>query len=103
MSSLETASRSLIEAHQIARMQLGLTRILPQNSFYQEKFFQRRSSITLKKLTDLARFPFTTKRELVADQAAFPPFGRNPTYPRSDYIRLHQTSGTTGHPLKVLD
>src|SRR6266567_445610 len=25
------------------------------------------------------------------------------TYPLSDYIRLHQTSGTTGNPLKILD
>ena len=42
-------------------------------------------------------------KHLVADQAAHPLFGSNLTYPLSDYIRLHQTSGTTGFPLKILD
>jgi phenylacetate-CoA ligase len=54
-------------------------------------------------LTDLHNLPFTTKRELVADQAAHPLFGSNLTYPLSEYVRLHQTSGTTGRPLKILD
>src|SRR5438067_8955739 len=103
MSQLETASRSLIEEHQLARLQLGLTRILPANRFYQEKLFKGRASISMDSLADLFRLPFTTKRELVADQDAHPLFGSNLTYPLSNYIRLHQTSGTTGRPLKVLD
>jgi len=103
MSQLETASRSLIEAHQLARLQLGITRILPQNRFYQEKLFRNQSSITLDSLEDLARLPFITKRELVVDQEKYPLFGSNLTYPLSEYIRLHQTTGTTGNPLKVLD
>src|SRR5256884_587393 len=103
MSQLETASRSLIEEHQLARLQLGLTRILPANRFYQEKLFKGRASISMDSLADLSRLPFTTKRELVADQDAHPLFGSDLTYPLSNYIRLHQTSGTTGRPLKVLD
>jgi phenylacetate-CoA ligase len=103
MSQLETASRSLIEAHQLARLQLGITRILPQNRFYQEKLFRDQDSITLESLEDLARLPFTTKRELVVDQEKYPLFGSNLTYPLSEYIHLHQTTGTTGKPLKVLD
>src|SRR5437660_5657606 len=103
MSQLETASRSLIEEHQLARLQLGLTRILPANHFYQEKLFKGRATISMDSLADLFRLPFTTKRELVADQDAQPLFGSNLTYPLSNYIRLHQTSGTTGRPLKVLD
>src|SRR5437588_6723713 len=103
MSQLETASRSLIEEHQLARLQLGLTRILPANRFYQEKLFKGRASVSMDSLAELMGLPFTTKRELVADQEAHPLFGSNLTYPMSDYIRLHQTSGTTGRPLKVLD
>ena len=30
------------------------------------------------------------------------PYGRNHSYPEASYIRYHQTSGTTGRPLKVL-
>jgi phenylacetate-CoA ligase len=101
MSFLERATRSNIEAHQIARLQHGLAGILPHNRFYQQKFGD--VSTTLNTLTDLSHLPFTTKQELVADQEAYPLFGSNLTYPLSDYIRLHQTSGTTGKPLKILD
>jgi phenylacetate-CoA ligase len=103
MTSLETAARSTIEAHQLARLQEGLARILPHNRFYQQKLGANGRDAAIETLADLARLPFTTKRELVADQEAHPIFGSNLTYPTSAYIRLHQTSGTTGHPLKILD
>ena len=101
MSSPETATRSHIEAHQLARLQHGLACILPHNRFYQQKFTD--VSTTINNLADLSQLPFTTKQELVSDQEAHPLFGSNLTYPLSDYIRLHQTSGTTGKPLKILD
>jgi phenylacetate-CoA ligase len=103
MSQLENASRSLIEEHQLARLQLGLSRILPHNRFYEQKILSNRVTLALKSLDDLADFPFTTKQELVADQELHPLFGSNLTYPMNEYIRLHQTSGTTGRPMKVLD
>ena len=43
------------------------------------------------------------KADLVADQQAHPPFGTNLTYPRDRYVHLHQTSGTSGATLRVLD
>jgi phenylacetate-CoA ligase len=103
MSQMESASRSLIEEHQLARLQLGLSRILPLNRFYEEKILSNQVPLTLAGLDDLASFPFTTKQELVADQELHPLFGTNLTYPINEYIRLHQTSGTTGKPLKVVD
>ena len=103
MSQLENASRSLIEEHQLARLQLGLSRILPHNHFYEQKILSNQASLTLRSIDDLAIFPFTTKQEFVADQELHPLFGTNLTYPINEYIRLHQTSGTTGKPLKILD
>ena len=47
--------------------------------------------------------PTTSKAELVADQARNPPFGNNLTFPLELYTHVHQTSGTTGPPLRVLD
>jgi phenylacetate-CoA ligase len=47
--------------------------------------------------------PPLTKQELIADQAAHPPYGTNLTYPLDRYVAMHQTSGTTGPPLRVLD
>ncbi len=52
---------------------------------------------------DWTQLPFTTKEELLADQAAHPPYGYLLTYPLEHYTRLHQTSGTRGAPLRWLD
>src|SRR5213078_2096827 len=47
--------------------------------------------------------PFTTKQEIAEDQRAHPPYGTNLTFPLERYTRFHQTSGTTGAPLRWLD
>ena len=71
---------------------------MASNRFYAERLHAVRS------WDDFARLPFTTKPELVADQAAVPPFGTNLTYPLEQYVRLHQTSGSSGsRPLRWLD
>jgi phenylacetate-CoA ligase len=58
----------------------------------------------VRKLRDFAdQFPFTTKRELIRDQLAHPPYGSNLTFPLERYTRCHQTSGSTGAPLRWLD
>lgn len=73
-----------------------LRTILPANRFYARKFAGL-------PLDDWTRLPFTTKDELLANQAAHPPYGELLTYPLERYTRLHQTSGTKGAPLRWLD
>jgi phenylacetate-CoA ligase len=73
-----------------------LRTILPAHRFYARKFAGL-------PLDDWTRLPFTTKDELLASQAAHPPYGELLTYSRERYTRLHQTSGTTGAPLRWLD
>ena len=70
--------------------------ILPAHRFYARKFAGL-------PLDDWQNLPFTTKDELVASQAAHPPYGELLTYPLERYTRLHQTSGTKGAPLRWLD
>ena len=53
--------------------------------------------------TICARLPLTTKRELVADQDAHPPWGTALTEPIDHYTRYCQTSSTTGRPLRWID
>jgi phenylacetate-CoA ligase len=77
------------------RLSSRLPEIREKNAFYRAKLPQ-----SPRELGDL---PFTTKTELSHDQAALPPFGTNLTYPMERYVRLHQTSGTTGQPLRILD
>ena len=52
---------------------------------------------------DLSKLPLTTKRELIADQQASPPWGTNLSEPLDTYTRYNQTSSTTGSPLRWLD
>jgi len=86
------------------RLGLLLAEILPTNRFYARKFAEagvNRSDLITP--ADLARLPFTTKAELLADQANSPPYGQVLTYPLTRYCRLHQTSGTHARPLYWLD
>lgn len=103
--TIETASRDELARHQTTRMQTLLREVLASNSFYGKKL--RDASLTaasdFKSVADIIRLPFTRKQELVDDQDAHPPFGTNLTYPLERYIRLHQTSGTTGKPMRWLD
>ncbi len=52
---------------------------------------------------DLPALPFTTRQELAADQEADPPWGTAHNEPLDRYTRYHQTSSTTGRPLRWLD
>ena len=103
MSQLETAARELIEAHQLARLQVGLQRILTRNTFYTRKYMHSQDTLKMRNISDLKRLPFTRKQEFIDDQTTYPPFGHNLTSPLNHYIRLHRTSGTSGHPLTLLD
>jgi len=51
---------------------------------------------------DLQALPFTTKDELLRDQARSPPYGTNLTFGLEHYTHLHLTSGTVGEQLRVL-
>jgi len=81
-----------------------LRAVLPDNPFYAAKYEAARAPGKVSHLGDFyGGFPFTTKAELVADQTANPPYGTNLTYPLERYNRCHQTSGTSGTPLRWLD
>ena len=81
-----------------------LAALVPANSFYTRKFSRAGLTATVTSLAEFAeKFPFTSKQELADDQCAQPPYGTNLTFPLERYTRFHQTSGTTGAPLRWLD
>jgi phenylacetate-CoA ligase len=57
----------------------------------------------IRSISDVRYLPFTTRAELLADQARYPPYGSNLTYTLTNYTRLHQSSGSAGQPLRWLD
>ncbi len=78
--------------------------ISPANAFYAGRLRSAGVDPSIGSLDEFsARMPFTVKADLVADQAAHPPFGTNLSYPLERYTRFFQTSGTTNRPLAVLD
>lgn len=97
----ETLDRPRLRELQLRRLAALLDAVLPRNAFYTAKLGRQPRLTSWDELRDL---PFTTKAELVADQDQHPPFGTNLTYPIDRYIKLHQTSGTTGKaPIRWLD
>lgn len=97
---VEALPASRLEQLQLERLGRLFEEILPRNRFYSAKLGALATPLTWDAFRSL---PFTTKAELVADQAAAPPLGTLATFPRERYVAYHQTSGTTGRPLAILD
>jgi phenylacetate-CoA ligase len=87
-----------LRAAQLAKLRAGLPDVLEGNQFWRARLN------SVDAWDDFERLPLTSKSELLEDQAAHPPFGTNLTYPADRYVRMHQTSGSSGdQPLRWLD
>jgi phenylacetate-CoA ligase len=104
ISPREWFCRSELQRLQAVRLRTLLREIVPRNAFWTRKYRAAGVDPTrIRTLDDLQQLPAVTKAELVDDQQAHPPYGTNLTYDRVHYSRLHQTSGTTGSPMRWLD
>lgn len=99
--SRDYLSRPQLEHLQLTRLRELLQETLPRNAFHAVRFAN--VDTRLRSLDDLRRLPFVTKDDLLADQKENPPYGSALTYPRERYSRFHQTSGTSGQPLRWID
>jgi len=101
---IETAPLEKLRNIQFKKLKTVLEIAYRSNPFYQRKF--KEHNITpddTHSLDDIRKLPFTYKEELQKDQEENPPFGTNLSEPLENYVRYHQTTGTTGRPLKWLD
>ncbi|PYT81899.1 MAG: phenylacetate--CoA ligase [Acidobacteria bacterium] len=101
---LENAPREQRREVQWHKLQEVFRIVFGRNRFYTRKW--RDAGIApgdIRSLSDLHKLPFTEKSELARAQEEAPPFGTNATFPPEAYTRVHQTSGTTGTPLRVVD
>ncbi|MEY2781340.1 MAG: coenzyme synthetase, partial [Pseudomonadota bacterium] len=97
LDPIETASRDEIAALQLQRLKDTLSRTYHQVPHYKRKFDEAGvHPDDLKTLSDLAKFPFTTKADLRENY----PFGLF-AVPREQVVRIHASSGTTGKPTVV--
>ncbi len=96
--------RAAIQSRQLKQLRTLIAELLSSNKFYQHKLQASGITSAIASLADFsARLSFTTKQEIVADQENNPLYGTNLTFPLERYTRFHQTSGTTGTPLRWLD
>lgn len=104
MNHPECLDRAGIKDRQELRLRQLLTEIIPRNAFWANRLATAGLQLAdFQTLDDLRKLPCVSKSELVADQLAHPPYGSNLTYPITNYSRMHQTSGTTGLPVRWLD
>jgi phenylacetate-CoA ligase len=97
LDPIETASREAIAALQRERLAATLRLAYERVPHYRAAFDAAGARVEdFRDLPDLARFPFTTKQDLRANY----PFGMF-AVPRTELLRLHASSGTTGQPTVV--
>lgn len=97
LDAIETASRDEISTLQLERMKWSLAHAYENSPFYRQRFDEAGVHPSdLKTLADLAKFPFTTKKDL-RDTYPFGMFA----VPRERLARIHASSGTTGKPTVV--
>ncbi len=88
----------------LAQLQSLVAGALDQNPFQRARLEKAGCAAVPSSLEEFAaRFPLTLKSELSEDQRRHPPFGTNFSLPLEQFRRIHQTSSTTGSPLRWLD
>ena len=97
LEPIERASRDELQALQLQRLRWSLQHAYDNVAHYRQSFEAAGvHPADLKTLADLAKFPFTTKKDLRDNY----PFGMF-AVPREQVSRIHASSGTTGKPTVV--
>jgi phenylacetate-CoA ligase len=97
LEPIEKASRDELQALQLTRLKRTLHHVYANVDHYRQSFDTAGVHPNdLHELSDLQRFPFTTKKNLRDNY----PFGLF-AVPRSQVSRIHASSGTTGKPTVV--
>lgn len=97
LDSIELASQDELQALQLERMKWSLKHAYDNVPHYRASFDAAGvHPSALKTLADLAKFPFTNKKDLRDNY----PFGMF-AVPREQVSRIHASSGTTGKPTVV--
>ncbi len=97
LDPIEIASIDEIRATQLERLKWSVRHAYENVAMYKQRFDEAGvHPDDLQQLSDISKFPFTYKNDLRDNY----PFGLF-AVPRSEIIRLHASSGTTGKPTVV--
>ncbi len=99
----ETLPREQLEKLQVERFRDRMKYVYERSAFYRRKFDAAGiKPDDIHVLEDIQHVPFTIKEELRESQAEHPPWGDFLCVPPEEGVRVFQTSGTTGIPVKAL-
>jgi phenylacetate-CoA ligase len=100
---LERMPRPELEQHQLARLRDQVAYVHERSPFYRRKLDAAGiAPDALRSLEDVRRIPFTVKEELRESQERTPPWGDFGCITPREAVRVFQTSGTTGRPVRVM-
>ncbi len=100
---LECLPRARLEEHQLRLLRDQLARVHARSPFYRRKLDAAGiKPDDIKTMDDVRRIPLTEKEELRLSQAADPPWGDFACIGPDEAVRVFQTSGTTGIPVKIM-
>ena len=96
-NSVETISRREMQTLQLERLKWSVARAYDKVPFYKDQMDKAGIKPShIQKLSDIALLPFTEK-SVLRDNYPFDLFA----VPKSEIVRLHASSGTTGKPIVV--
>lgn len=99
----ETAPREKLEQLQLARFRERMQYVYERSPVYKRKYDEAGIKPSdLQSLDDIQHVPFTLKEELRESQSLHPPWGDFICIPPEDGVRVFQTTGTTGVPVKII-
>ncbi len=100
---METMPRKEREALQLERFRERMTYVYEKSPMYRHKYDAAGIKPSdILELSDISRVPFTIKEELRESQKRVPPWGDFMCVPPEEGVRVFQTTGTTGIPVKVM-
>jgi phenylacetate-CoA ligase len=100
---LERMPQPQLREHQLQLMRARLGYVHERSPFYRRKLDAAGiRPDQVRTLQDVQRIPFTEKEELRLSQAANPPWGDFACIRPREAVRVFQTSGTTGKPVRVM-
>lgn len=100
---LETMNRQDLEKLQLSLLKRQLQYVYDKSPMYRRKYDQAGiKPDDIHTLDDIRRLPFTEKEDLRESQERLPPWGDYICIPPEEGVRVFQTTGTTGTPVKIL-
>jgi len=99
----ETLPREKLEVLQLQRFRERMQYVYERSPMYRRKYDEAGIKPSdIQSLDDIQNVPYTLKEELRESQSKNPPWGDFPCIPPEEGVRVFQTTGTTGIPVKVL-